>query len=85
MILLVDISDILHDNIVKAKSVADLMGVDIVNSINAIKSSKELRGDLISRQAVLDELSELNAVGFYEAQEDSKEAYYEIRNAIKNL
>lgn len=41
--------------------------------------------DLISRQAVLDNLSELNAISFYEAQEDSKEAYYEIRQAIKNL
>jgi hypothetical protein len=34
---------------------------------------------------VLDTLSELNAISFYEAQEDSKEAYYEIRQAIKNL
>jgi len=42
-------------------------------------------GDIISRQAVLDTLSELNAISFYEAQEDSKEAYYEIRQAIKNL
>ena len=42
-------------------------------------------GDLISRQAVLDTISELNAISFYEAQEDSKECYYEIRQAIKDL
>lgn len=39
----------------------------------------------ISRLAVLDTISELNAISFYEAQEDSKECYYEIRNAIKQL
>lgn len=39
----------------------------------------------ISRQGVLDVISELNAISFYEAQEDSKECYYEIRNAIKQL
>ena len=37
------------------------------------------------KQVVLDNLSELNAISFYEAQEDSKEAYYEIRQAIKNM
>lgn len=41
--------------------------------------------DLISRQAVLDTISELNAISFYEAQEDSRETYYEIRQAIKDL
>ena len=41
--------------------------------------------DAISRQAVLDTISELNAISFYEAQEDSKECYYEIRQAIKDL
>lgn len=41
--------------------------------------------DLISKQAVLDTLTELNAISFYEAQEDSKECYYEIRNTIKKL
>ena len=41
--------------------------------------------DLISRQAVIDTISELNAISFYEAQEDSKDCYYEIRNAIDNL
>lgn len=35
--------------------------------------------------AVLDTISELNAISFYEAQEDSKECYYEIRDAIKQL
>ena len=41
--------------------------------------------DVISRQAVLDTISELNAISFYEAQEDSKECYYAIRQAIKDL
>ena len=46
---------------------------------------QEPSGDVISRQAVLDTISELNAISFYEAQEDSKDCYYEIRNAIDNL
>ena len=37
------------------------------------------------RQAVLNTLSELNAISFYEAQEDSKECYYEIRQVIEKL
>lgn len=41
--------------------------------------------DLISRQAVLDTISELNAISFYEAQEDSKECYHEIRQAVENM
>lgn len=41
--------------------------------------------DVISRQVVLDTISELNAVSFYEAQEDSKECYYEIRQAVEKL
>ena len=41
--------------------------------------------DLISKQTVLDTISELNAISFYEAQEDSKECYYELRQAIKDL
>lgn len=41
--------------------------------------------DAISRQAVLDTISELNAISFYEAQEDSKECYYEIRQAVEDM
>jgi len=41
--------------------------------------------DTISRQTVLDTISELNAISFYEAQEDSKECYYEIKKAIEQL
>jgi len=37
------------------------------------------------KQAVLDIISELNAISFYEAQEDSKECYYEIRQAVENM
>ena len=52
----------------------------------AIKAlEQEPSGDVISRQAVIDTISELNAISFYEAQEDSKDCYYEIRNAIDNL
>ena len=52
----------------------------------AIKALEQQRcEDCISRQAVLDTISELNAISFYEAQEDSKECYYEIRDAIKQL
>ena len=46
---------------------------------------QEPSGDIISKQTVLDTISELNAISFYEAQEDSKETYYEIRQAIKEL
>ena len=42
-------------------------------------------GDIISKQTVLDTISELNAISFYEAQEDSKECYYAIKQAIKDL
>lgn len=41
--------------------------------------------DVVSRQAVLDNLSELNVIGFYEAQQDSKETYYEIRKMVESL
>ena len=41
--------------------------------------------DAISKQTVLDTISELNAISFYEAQEDSKECYYAIKQAIKDL
>lgn len=52
----------------------------------AIKAlEQETCEDAISRQALLDTISELNAISFYEAQEDSKECYYEIRQAIKDL
>lgn len=47
--------------------------------------SQEASNDVISKQMVLDTISELNAISFYEAQEDSKNCYYEIRNAIKCL
>lgn len=39
--------------------------------------------DAISRKAVLDTMSELNAISFYEAQEDSKECYHEIKKTIE--
>ena len=52
----------------------------------AIKALEQQPCDnAISRQAVLDTISELNAISFYEAQEDSKECYYEIRQAVKAL
>lgn len=51
----------------------------------AIGNEQEPCEDAISRQAVLDTISELNAISFYEAQEDSKECYYEIIQAIKDL
>lgn len=41
--------------------------------------------DAISRQAVLDTISESNAISFYEAQEDSKECYYEIRQVVEKM
>lgn len=44
-----------------------------------------MQDELISKQAVLNTISELNAISFYEAQEDSKECYYEIRKAIEQL
>lgn len=45
----------------------------------------EPSGDLISRQTVLDGIEELNAISFYEAQEDSMECYREIKQMIKQL
>ena len=44
-----------------------------------------MQDELISKLEVLDAMSELNAISFYEAQEDSKECYYEIRKAIEQL
>lgn len=41
--------------------------------------------DIISRKATLNAISELNAISFYEAQEDSKECYYDIQKMIKNM
>ena len=37
---------------------------------------------LVSKQDVINLIGELNAISFYEANEHSKECYYEIRNAI---
>jgi len=50
-----------------------------------VTKSQEPCEDAISRQVVLNTISELNAISFYEAQEDSKECYYEIRQTIKDL
>ena len=55
----------------------------LIDGIDTLE--QEPSGDLISREAVLDTISELNAISFYEAQEDSKECYYELRQAIKDL
>jgi hypothetical protein len=44
-----------------------------------------MQDESINKQVVLDTISELNAISFYEAQEDSKECYYEIRKAIEQL
>ena len=41
--------------------------------------------DTISRAGVIAEMEELNAVSFYEANEHSKETYYEIKNMIKTI
>ena len=46
---------------------------------------KEPCEDAISREDVIAEMEELNAVSFYEANEHSKEAYYEIKNMIKTM
>ena len=71
------------ENLKKLKSFHNgSYGADIDRAIKALEQTCE---DVISRQAVLDNLSELNAISFYEAQEDSKETYYEIRKAIKQL
>jgi len=55
--------------------------------INAIMNGipQQPCDDTIYRQAVLDTIAELNAISFYEAQEDSKECYYEIKQAIKSM
>lgn len=45
----------------------------------------KMNEELISKNKVLEKLKELNAISFYEANEDSKETYYEIRDAIKNF
>lgn len=59
--------------------------LDFVQPHKRIPVTLTVSDDLISREAVLDTISELNAISFYEAQEDSKECYYEIRQAIKDL
>ena len=48
-----------------------------------IPFSKEY-GRLIDADRLLDEFTELNAISFYEANEHSKEVYYELRNCVKN-
>lgn len=40
---------------------------------------------LISKKMAIESIEELNVVSFYEAQEDSRDAYYEIKDAIKKL
>ena len=57
----------------------------LLKDCEACRAGQEPCDDEISRQAVLDAISELNAVSFYEVQEDSRECYYEIENAIKQL
>lgn len=59
----------------------------IIDIFDRVTSSirQEPCEDCISREVALDTISELNAISFYEAQEDSKECYYEIRDAIKQL
>ena len=59
--------------------------LDFVQPHKRIPVTLTVSGDLISREAVLDTISELNAISFYEAQEDSKECYYAIKQAIKDL
>ena len=65
--------------------------VDYIKSLPSVKPQESCDvpdtndGDIISKQTVLDTISELNAISFYEAQEDSRETYYEIRQAIKDL
>ena len=41
--------------------------------------------DYISRKKALEEIIELGVTGFYEANEHSKEAYYDIKHCIENL
>ena len=41
--------------------------------------------DCVSRQAVLNAVSELNVISFYELQMDSKECYHEIRQTVENM
>ena len=61
---------------------------DVIKGIDALPSvtpkSIECK-DAISRADVITEMGELNAVSFYEANEHSKEAYYEIKNMIKTI
>ena len=41
--------------------------------------------EYIRKQAAIAEMDELNAISFYEGNEHSREAYYEIKMAIRNL
>ena len=41
--------------------------------------------DLIYRENVIKVIEELNVISFYELNEHSKETFYEIREAIKNI
>jgi hypothetical protein len=60
--------------------------VDMARVADAIEAlSEEPCEDAISRQAVLDTMSELNTISFYEAQEDSNECYHELRKAMEQL
>ena len=49
------------------------------------KLSERTYEDIISRQEVIKELEELNAISFYELNEHSREAYREIKQMLKEL
>lgn len=49
---------------------------------NAISRHDEDKIKLVSKQDVINLIDEWNAISFYEANEHSKECYYEMRNAI---
>ena len=51
-------------------------------SEDAISRHDEDKIKLVSKQDVINLIDEWNAISFYEANEHSKECYYEMRNAI---
>lgn len=86
-----------NDDAISRKSVIDVLIRNRVHFCDMVRITSELKElpsvtpkveeceDAISRQAVLDTMSELNAISFYEAQEDSNECYHEIRKAMEQL
>lgn len=56
MHIVIDISKEVYEHILKAKSVPDMLGIDIVNTMNAVKNGTPLPKRLVDADKFLDSL-----------------------------